>query len=144
MADIKKLNWEEFVGLTNQLAAKILASGIRIEMLVGLARGGLIPARLLSDRLGVNKISSIGLRYEDESRTQLSFYSLPSPIIVGQNVLLIEDFLESGNSLVKATELFKVQGAFVNTASIFVGLKSIVIPDFYVIKSAMPVSFPWE
>ena len=93
------MTFPEILSFTSDLARKIEESGYHPDYLVGLARGGWIPTRLLSDALGVKEILSVGMRYADATRTSLVAYSLPAPMPTGKRLLLIEDCLESGKSL---------------------------------------------
>jgi len=144
MAKTKKLTWHAVLKLSDQLAAKIEDSGIEFDVLIGLARGGWVPTRLLSERLNVKRIASIGISYEDEERTKLTAYSMPSPIEKGQKILLIEDRLESGKSLKKATEIFKSQGADIKTACFFTSADSVIRPDYILEETDNQIIFPWE
>ncbi|MDR5878795.1 phosphoribosyltransferase family protein [Caballeronia sp. LZ032] len=138
------MDFSEVLGLVKSLANRISASGFRPDYLVGLARGGWIPTRLLSDELGVKEILSVGLRYADTNRTTLVAYSLPSPMPNGKKLLLIEDCLESGRSLVEAKRLLEREKNFVQTASIFITDRTLERPDFFVHHLQLPPSFPWE
>ena len=113
-------------------------------MLIGLARGGWIPTRLLSDRLNVKEIASIGIGYEDEARTKLKAYALPGLARTGLKVLLIEDRLESGKSLRKAFEILCEQGAAVKTAAYFSRTDSVMTPDYCLCQTNDDIIFPWE
>ncbi len=144
MAIIRKLTWEDVLLLSDQLGAKIMESGVEIDVLIGLARGGWIPTRLLSDRLNVKKIASIGIGYEDEARTELNAYSLPGLATTGLKFLLIEDRLESGKSLRKAFEILCEQGAAVQTAAYFSRTDSVMTPDYCLGQTNDDIIFPWE
>ena len=143
-AKAEKLSWEEVLKLSDTLANKIKISGFEPQLLVALARGGWIPARLLSDRLGVKRLVSIGLAYEDAARTKLVPYSLPGEPTKGQKILLIEDRLESGRSLKRAAEILLEQGAIVKTACYFFRQDSVVEPDYYETQTDSDIIFPWE
>jgi len=47
------ITWEEVEELVDLLAKQIAQSGYQIEYIFGLQRGGLIPAVLLSHKLGI-------------------------------------------------------------------------------------------
>jgi hypoxanthine phosphoribosyltransferase len=103
-----------------------------------------VPTRLLSDILDVKRIASIGLTYTDSRRTRLGSYSLPQPIDRGHVLLLIEDVLETGASLVHARNILADMGAAVRTASLWYRAKSIIVPDFSLGLRDDQLSFPWE
>ena len=144
MTVTKKLSWEEVLKLSDQLADKIRQSGTEIDILVGLARGGWVPTRLLSDRLQVKKLASIGIGYEDAARTKLNAYSLPGLVGVPSNILLIEDRLESGKSLQKAVEILAGHGVGIKTACYFFRPDSVLVPDYYIEQNDDDIIFPWE
>jgi hypoxanthine phosphoribosyltransferase len=144
MATVKRLTWQAVLKLSDLLANKIVDSGTEFDMLVGLARGGLIPSRLLSDRLNVKKVASIGISYEGSGRTNPMVYSLPSPVKKGQKILLIEDRIESGKSLKKAMEILDSQGAVTHTACYFSSNSSVLRPDYYLHETDDDIIFPWE
>ncbi len=53
------LSWEEVYNLTLQLSERIVDSGYELDILVGIARGGWIPARILSDVLYARSLQNI-------------------------------------------------------------------------------------
>ena len=141
---MKKINWDEFVKYTEILANKIIDSKFNPDMLVAIARGGWIPARFLSKILNVEKLASIGMSYQDKTRTEIVTYSVPliNPQI--KSILLIEDRLESAKSLNEAKNIFEREGLLVCTCSLFVHSKSIIIPDYYIESNDEEIIFPWE
>lgn len=141
---MKELSWDEVMKITDILANKINGSNFHPDWLVGLARGGWIPTRLLSDKITVKKLASIGITYTDSERKVLEAYSLPSMIQKGQKILLIEDRLESGKSLKKAKEIFETKGIIVKTACYFIMTKSVITPDFFLDLNDEDIIFPWE
>ena len=138
------MNFPEILTHTATLARTIKASGFQPNFLVGLARGGWIPTRLLSDALSVREILSIGMRYTDASRTSLVAYSLPAPMPTGKRLLLIEDCLESGKSLQEAKRILESADNEVRTASLFITDGTQTEPDFFLARLPVPPRFPWE
>ncbi len=138
------MNFSEVLADVKFLAQKISASGYEPDFLVGLARGGWIPTRLLSNALHVKEILSIGMKYADSTRTTLIAYSLPAPMPVGKRLLLVEDCLESGKSLVEAKKILESADNEVRTASLYVTDKTQTQPDYFVKHYPVPPQFPWE
>jgi len=62
------------------------------DIVVGIARGGVIPAALLSKALGVKDMFTLKLERENDRR--ISADALPD--ISGKKILLVEDMLETG------------------------------------------------
>jgi len=138
------MNFPQLFRLAERLAHQIKASGFQADAIVALTRGGWIPARLLSDGLGIRELLSIGLRYSDTSRTDLIAYSLPDPMPTARKLLLVEDCLESGRSLQEARRLLEAAGNEVRTASLYITRQTVTAPDYHVIAAATPPAFPWE
>ncbi|MGD9650176.1 MAG: phosphoribosyltransferase [Dongiaceae bacterium] len=140
----KVLTWDDYLGALRQLAEKITAQNFHPDMLVAVARGGWIPTRFLSDLLKVKKIASIGMAYQDASRQKLITYSFPDPIQAGQRILLIEDCLESGKSLIAASDQLRAEGAKLKTAALYYTSHSHIVPDFSLGSVLAVPKFPWE
>lgn len=138
------MNFPDVVEQIEALGGQIGASAWRPDFLVGLARGGWIPTRLLSDVLGVKEILSLGLRYRDATRTTLIAYSLPEPMPSGKKLLLIEDCLESGKSLCEARRLLEAAGNEVRTACLYITDTTQTRPDYFLEQRPTPPTFPWE
>lgn len=49
-------SWEQIESLSQLLSKKINALGQKFNSISTISRGGLVPARLLADQLGINKI----------------------------------------------------------------------------------------
>lgn len=111
---------------------------------MAVARGGWIPTRLLSTHLAVKNIVSIGIKYADATRTKLTTYSLPQVPDGVKNILLVEDMLESGNSLKWASEFYKENGYSVKTVACYVTPKTSFIVDYFLRKVPLDTKFPWE
>lgn len=65
----------------------------KIDTVLGLARGGMIPATILAYRLGNNNLQQLGVRTRDVEATQ--FYG--NPVLFG-NVLVVDDINDSGKT----------------------------------------------
>jgi len=138
------MTFDEVLKEATDLAKAIEAAGFQPQLLVGLARGGWIPTRLLSGALGVKEIVSIGMKYTDAARTVLATYSTPAPMPSNQRLLLIEDCLESGLSMAIARDILISAGNSVKTAALFVTSGTIHLPDFYNRPLNVAPRFPWE
>lgn len=141
---MQKISWTDLSRHISDLSDQIISSGYKPTMLVAIARGGWIPTRLLSNALGVKKITSIGLAYDDNERTKLSFYSVPTPINPDDRYLVIEDKLETGKSMIESVHFLTSKKSIVKTASLFITHNSIITPDYYLSITDEETIFPWE
>ncbi|MGY0218648.1 phosphoribosyltransferase [Endozoicomonadaceae bacterium StTr2] len=140
---MKTINWNSCEKLVSTLANQVTTSRFMPDMLIAVTRGGWVPARLLARQLKIKPMASIGLSYRDTERKQLEAYSLPSGVS-GKRLLVIEDRLETGKSLIKAVELLQQQSADVCTACFYIRSDSLIKPDFYLGEDDQEIIFPWD
>jgi hypoxanthine phosphoribosyltransferase len=97
------------------IVASQVAKAARVpETLVALTRGGWVPARLVADRLGIHRLLALraqhwGVTARPSGRAELT-EGLSGPVD-GQNVLVIDDITDTGESLELATEHVRAAGA---------------------------------
>jgi hypoxanthine phosphoribosyltransferase len=79
-----------------------------VDLVVGIAEGGLVPASLVAFKLGV-ELSTIKINYRNEAntpiRTEPALLS-DSHSLINKKILLVDDVSVSGKTLEKAKELF--------------------------------------
>lgn len=122
---------------------KILASKctIKPDVIIGLVRGGIVPARLLAKYLGVNGMYCITVAKHGDERLITTWINEK---LNDKNILLVEDVLESGASLITAKKYLEGLGAKVKTASIYIQPQTKIIPDYYIAKTKEVPTFPWD
>lgn len=142
-------SWETIIGLAGQLSDKIRASGEHFDTIMGIARGGLIPMRLISDLLHIRNVYTFSCEYYSDQPGERKVapqlvVPLPSKIS-GSNALIIDDIADTGSSLILAKEHAIDSGMrSVRTAVLFVKDTSIPRPDFAAETTDSWVIFPWE
>ena len=133
-----RLGWEKIEQEIQRLSEKI---DHQPDIIVGVVRGGLIPARLLSTSLKVKDMYCLTVQKVGEERRVTSDITED---ISGKGVLLVEDALETGRSLVAAEEYLAQRGAHVKTACLYTTEKSEISPDYSLEKVTTIPTFPWE
>ncbi|MCK5234489.1 MAG: hypothetical protein KAJ20_00405 [Candidatus Aenigmarchaeota archaeon] len=124
-----------------RLSRKIGESGYEPDMIIGILRGGAIPARYLSTALDVKKMSAIEVVKDGEGRRVVA---APTYDLDGLEILLVEDMLESGKSLDVGEKYLESKGAIVTTACFYIMPQTVIKPDFYLEEIEDVVNFPWE
>lgn len=132
------MNWEEFSVETDKLSSKV---DFTPDIIVGLVRGGLVPARMLSSKLKVKEIYCLTIKKIGNER-KVTNEILDD--LVNKKILLIEDMLETGKSLQVAKEYLESKGASVKTACLYTMSISEIKPDFYIKELSEVTKFPWE
>lgn len=114
------VSWGGVQRLCQRLSAQIAASGFRPDLVVAIARGGFVPARLVCDALGIMALTSIKIEHylsgsEKQPRAVILF-----PLCVdirGKKVLLVDDVNDTGDTLKLAMEhLWSFQPAELRSA----------------------------
>ncbi len=132
------MNWDEFDKEVRELGRRI---DYTPDAVIGIARGGVVPAVLLSKFLKVKDMYVLKVRREGTERRIMAEIV---PDVGGMRVLLVEDMLETGKSLVVAKEYLEKKGAEVKTACLYTMPISEIRPDFSLREVAEVVPFPWE
>lgn len=132
------MNWDELRAEAKILAGKIDYSP---DIIVGIVRGGLVPARLLSSELAVKDMYALTVKKVGVERKVTSDILED---ISGKKILLVEDMIETGKSLVVAKEYLEKKGAEVKTVCLYTMPISETRPDFSLREAVEAVLFPWE
>lgn len=143
-----RVSWERLEELVEDLAGKILSS-YEFDILVGVLRGGMVVAHLLSDILGVDEIYPVGCSsYIDiYQRSQIRIYH---PLIIDdlgdRKVLIADDVADSGETLKTIVEkvVSPKNPKELRTATLHIKPWSIFKPDYYVEKVDAWIVYPWE
>ncbi len=142
------LGWKEVENALFSLAEKILTSGVTVHAVVGVLRGGWIPARIIADLLDVNVVGAIEIKFYKgiEERRERPVVTQPLLIDVKDKVvLIIDDVSDTGKSLQMAVNAIGLYGPkSILTAALYVKPWSMMEPDFYYDKSDKWIIFPWE
>lgn len=125
--------------------------------IVALARGGLIPATIMANQLGVRHIYSLGVSSYEQSISgeeypgQVEMYQrIPTNIAklkADETVLLIDDISDRGTTFDYATNYVKqVMGGQIVTMSLVIKPETKFIPTYYYAEVPQDcwVTFPWE
>lgn len=143
------ITWEEVYSLCRQLVLQLRKENIRIDVIVAIARGGYIPARLLSDMLGIYDLTCFKIEhYQGAFKQQEAFVKYPlNADITGRKVLLLDDVCDSGDSFEVGIEHIRHCGAVkeMHTAALHLKSVSKYIPDFYAaeVREWRWLIYPW-
>ncbi len=141
-----KPGWTKIARMCRALAEK--ARPYKADWLVGISRGGLVPVRLLSDRLDISNVSIVRIEFYKTIGETRDFPRVTQPLQVdvkGKRVLLVDDVADTGRSLAVAKEHVKRAGAKeVKIAALHYKPKSMVRPDFYISTTEAWIIYPWE
>jgi len=85
------LSWDKAAQLCEQLSERI---DFVPDMLVGISRGGLVPVRILSDKMGVSEIGILGIGFYKSVNQTFEFPRITQELskdVEGKKVLVVDD-----------------------------------------------------
>jgi hypoxanthine phosphoribosyltransferase len=140
------LDWATFGELCRALALKV-ARDYDPEIVVGIARAGVIPAAVVSSILEVEfHALKIGRRDEDDDhvRHRPEIFSAVPREVEGKRVLIVDEITTSGDTLRLALAAVRsAHPAEVRTATSFARTTGYQ-PDFSALTMDAEVIFPWD
>lgn len=142
----RHVEWLEFGRLCERLAGSITGSGKKVDLVVGIARGGIPPAMVVADRLRVpidfiNVKSYTGVQQRGRVKIISTLFEDASM----KNVLVVDDLVDQGETMGTILAfLEKYHPSKVMTAALFIKPWSNFRPDFFVDITDTWVVFPWE
>jgi hypoxanthine phosphoribosyltransferase len=132
------ISWSRVNQLARRLAQLIRRDGFQSDIVVAIARGGYVPARLLCDLLDIYDLTSIRVMHYTAGSQKREKARLYMPLAVdvrGKKVLLVDDVTDSGDTLQLALQHIRECGAAeIRVAVLQHKQVSSIIPDFYAHK----------
>ncbi len=142
---VMEISWSALGELLRQMAETINA-GWKPDLVVGIAKGGVIPAAFISSALMLDfypvKLSS---RHNERIVSdEPAWHVYPTGAVKGKKVLLVDDICVAGRTFGKAVvELERLGATEVRTAAIAAHEDS-VMPDYVAIVTDDLVVWPWD
>lgn len=141
---VKSPSWEDIQRYADSLAEMIIKSGFDPDIVVGIQRGGFMPAAMLAYRLN-KPLGSIEVIKEGESRRIGRLIGVNLKELNGKRVVLTEDMFETGTSAQTGRDKLEQHGAEVRLACFYTRLQTEIEPDFVLARNVdVPITFPWE
>ena len=116
------MDWNYFYRLAKEVANKINSSGFKPDIIVGLARGGWVLARVLCDFVGVKDLVSVKVEHWGVTATPDGKAKLKYPLkvdLTGKKVLVVDDITDTGESMRVTVEYLKtLNPSEIRTASL--------------------------
>jgi hypoxanthine phosphoribosyltransferase len=143
------LTWERFGTASRELAQQIADSGFRADIVVAIARGGLLPAGALAYALGTKAAGTLNVEfYTDIEET------LPDPVVLeplldtsavtGKRLLVVDDVADSGRTLALVMEMLREFAPEARSAVLYTKPRTVIQPDWSWRETDRWITFPWS
>ncbi len=143
------LSWEDIKKEAKAASEKIKKTGFHPDIVIGLSRGGLVPARLFCDFLTVKncytiKVDHWGITAAKDGKARLS-QGLCNDL-VNKKVLVVDDITDTGQSMELAKKhVLSKKPIELKSATLIHLSNSSYRPDFYGIEKEWAwFIFPWN
>ncbi len=148
-AEREILSWDDFGMACRELASDVLVSGFMPDVVVAIARGGLLLAGGIAYALGVKSCGAVNAEFYTGVGTRLPEPIMLPPLldgasIVGKKVLLVDDVSDSGRTLAMVVQLLEVGGADVRTVCLYSKPGTVLEPTYTWRRTPLWITFPWS
>ena len=142
------VDWDTLYHLCSQIYETIRADSFKPDLIVGIARGGWVPARILADFFITTSTANVKVEFSHgiyETQEEPYIAQPVSGETRWKRVLLVDDISDTGNSL-KATinHLQSRKVADLRTACLHVKPWTKQLPNYYAESTDVWVIYPWE
>ena len=141
--------WEDLGTGARELAERIHADGFEPDVVLAIARGGLLVAGALGYALGVKNTYTMNVEFytgEDE-RLPAPIVLPPVPALVDlaeAKLLIADDVADTGETLALVQDFCEGKVAEARTAVLYEKPRSIVACDYVWRRTELWIDFPWS
>lgn len=141
-------SWDQIYEMLLNVADKIRRDRFKPDIIVGVSRGGWLPARIMSDLLENPEIANVKAEHYmgiGETKGETVVTQPISVQVKGKTILVMDDVVDTGHSLIKVrTHLLEKGAKDVKIATIYYKPWSIIFPHYYEKETKQWVIFPWD
>lgn len=146
-----KVFWTDIKYYCDILSEQIANDGNSPDIIIGLMRGGIIPARLFSDHFGVlMDFYAIDVKYYDgigqtKEAPIVDLFNMDINSFNGKKILIVDDIWDSGVTMKCVQSHFQNVDAVVSSATMHAREGSDG-PDYYgeIVPHGIWIVYPWE
>jgi hypoxanthine phosphoribosyltransferase len=143
------LTWELFGTASRELAAQVAADGYRPEVVLAIARGGLLPAGALAYALDLKNVATVNVEFYTGVDQRLPVPVMLPPVpeavdLAGARVLIVDDVADTGRTLEVVQKFAGAHVAESRTAVLYEKPHSVVRCEYVWRRTDRWINFPWS
>ena len=143
------LTWELFGTASRDLAQLVADDGYAPEMILSIARGGLLVGGALGYALGVKNVYTMNVEFYTgvDERLEVPRILPPAPDFVDLDdarILIVDDVADTGHTLESVEEFCAGKVGEVRTAVLYEKPRSLVKCDYVWRRTDLWINFPWS
>lgn len=143
------LTWQTFGTASRQLAAQVVDSGFRPDLIMSITRGGMLPAGAMSYAMGIKNLHIINVEFYTGVDTRLPLPVLLPPVpaavdLSAKRVLIVDDVADTGETLRMVRDFCAEHVAETRTAVLYEKPHSVVKCDYVWKRTEEWIAFPWS
>lgn len=143
------LTWESFGQASRDMARGIVRDGYRPDLILGIARGGLLPAGSISYAMDMKNVHVINVEFYTgvNERLEMPVMLPPVPQVVdlaAKRVLIVDDVADTGGTLQVVRDFCAEHVAETRCAVIYEKDRSTVQCEYVWKRTNDWIDFPWS
>jgi hypoxanthine phosphoribosyltransferase len=143
------MTWDRFGSAARRLAEQVVESGFQPDILLGIARGGLLPAGALAYALDCKNLFTISVEFYTGVDERLEVPVVLPPFLNAHDlddarVLIVDDVADTGKTLELVHDFCAGHVAEARTAVLYQKPRSIIKASYAWRHTDQWINFPWS
>ena len=143
------LTWKTYGVGIRELARQIADDGYRPDIILGIARGGLIPTGSLGYALSIKNTYLMNVEYYTDVEERLDVPVILPPYLElvdleHASVLIVDDVADTGHTLQMVYEFVSGRVQEVRAAVLYEKPRSVIKPEYVWRRTDLWINFPWS
>ena len=143
------LTWTDFGDGIRELAQQVVDSGFVPDLVVAIARGGLLPGGALAYALGTKAVGTLNVEFYTGVDERLADPVVLPPLLdtdalKGLTALVVDDVADTGETLALSQRMIAEHTVQTRTAVLYSKPRSIIEPDYVWRRTDRWITFCWS
>src|SRR3954453_16209206 len=143
------MSWDHLGEAARHLATSVVARGYAPDIVLAIARGGLLPGGAVAYALGVKNSCAMNVEFytDVDQRLEVPMVLPPAPELIDlghAKMLIVDDVADTGRTLEVVQDFCAGKVAEVRTAVLYEKPQSVVKCDYVWRRTDRWIDFPWR